>query len=290
MWERFYSHMSGRGVPYQSFDFECVDYELYQIEGIKRLLRGPEPDLVGARGRYITFLGAAQLFGRHQRRPPHVIISESLDVPCVNLCSGGAGPEYFCSERFLQIANGGVAAVLQVMSGRSIGCDEYPGGDNTLRKGTKEKIKRLKLLSEIWHESKEEAIRLTKKWQANYVASMTRLIGLIEVPTVLAWVSPRAPNEWSIDQLKESGDFGAFPHLVDEGMIRQISGHCAECVSVTRDEGVPHGFVSRFSEEKCQFLSRTESVVGKQLYSSSTAGQQLGADIQTALRDMRLGF
>jgi hypothetical protein len=120
---------------------------------------------------------------------------------------------------------------------------------------------------------------------------MTRLIGLIEVPTVLAWVSPRAPNEWSIDQLKESGDFGAFPHLVDEGMIRQISGHCAECVSVTRDEGVPHEFVSRFSEEKCPIFKPNGDLSWENsYYSSSTAGQQLGADIQTALRDMRLGF
>ena len=91
MWERFYSRLPGKGVPHQSFDFECVDYELYQIKGIKRLLRGPEPDLEHARGRYISFLGAAQLFGRHQQRPPHVLVSQALGIPCVNLAVSGAG-------------------------------------------------------------------------------------------------------------------------------------------------------------------------------------------------------
>lgn len=289
-WEKFYSHLPGRGVPYQAYDFECVDYELYRIDGVKKLLRGPEPDLGAARGRYITFLGAAQLFGRHQRRPPHVTISEALGIPCVNLSASGAGPEYFCSERILKIANGGIAVVVQVMSGRSIGCEEYPGGDKTRRKGTNEKIKRLKLLTEIWEESKDEAIRLTKKWQSNYVRTMSRLLSLIEVPTVLAWVSARTPSEWSIGRIQEVPDFGKFPHLVDESMIRQISNNCTQMVSV-RDEGLPHEFVSRFSGERCPVLKPDGSLSWEnKYYCSSLAGQRLSMEIEAALRDIRVAF
>lgn len=290
MWERFYSHVPpGKGLQYQSYDFEAVDYQLYQIKGIKRLLRGPKPDFGAVRGEYITFLGASQLFGRHQVRPTHVIVSEALGITCVNLSASGAGPEYFCAEEVLQIANGGTAVVLQVLSGRSIGCEEYPGGQRTTRKGTNQKIRRLKLLEEMWEKSRQEAIRLAKKWQTNYVSCMIRLLGLIHVPVILAWVSARAPNEWSIDTLEQANDFGIFPHLVDENMIRQISPHCAEFVSVTRDDGLPHGFVSRFSGAKCPIFKPDGSLGWENTYySSPMAGQQLGDQILAALGHMRL--
>lgn len=289
IWERFYSQLTGKGVQYQTYDFESIDYELYEIEGFKRLHRGPKPDLDAARGKYITFLGASQLFGRHQQRPPHVIISQALGITCVNLSVSGAGPEYFCSEEVLQIANGGMAVVLQVLSGRSIGCEEYPGGHNTVRKDSLEKIKRLKLLNEIWNQSRQEAIRLTRTWQINYVSSMTRLLGLIRVPSILAWVSEREPKEWSIDHMEEASDFGEFPHLVDEDMMRKITGHCAAFVSVTRDDGLPHKFVSRFSGKNCPIIKPDGGLAWKNgYYCSSKAGEELSRQILAALHDMRL--
>src|ERR1700731_3534640 len=107
IWDNFYSRLAGRAfVQYQCYDFECVDYELYAVEGINRLFRGPQPDLRQSEG-YVTFLGAAQFFGRHRRRALHTLVSEAAGIPCINLAVSGAGPEFFFAEEVLRIANGG---------------------------------------------------------------------------------------------------------------------------------------------------------------------------------------
>jgi hypothetical protein len=284
VWKTFFSRLRGRSAQYQCYDFEAVDYGLYQIAGIKKLLRGPAWDLEQARSGYFTFLGAAQFFGRHLQHAPHALVASAIGTPCINLSAGGAGPEYFLSKEMLEVANGGLAVVLQVVSGRSVGCDEYPGGDVTVRKNG-EKIKRTKLLGEIWKDSRDEAVRLTKRWQTRYVETMTHMLSQIEVPVVLVWMSARAPQDWCVDRYYDTGDTGTFPHLVDDATVRAVADKCAAFVEVSGDSGLPYHFVSRFTGEKCPALHKSGRLYWENdYYPSAAAAAEVSSKVGKVLQ------
>jgi hypothetical protein len=289
LWQHMFSKLAARFyAQYQSFDFEIVDYEMYPATGKAQLFRGPVPalnDLAG--GRYITFLGAAQLFGRYQKVGPHTLVAEQFGLAGVNLSMGGAGPEAFIRDEFVEIANGGQAAVLQVLSGRSIGCDEYPDGRRTFRAGSGDKsarIARLTILRDIWKESRPEAMRLVGKWQRRYVDVMSALVQRIRVPVIFVWVSVRPPDAWSIDRLKKKADFGLFPHLVDREMVTEISKKCGGYVEISQDAGLPYSFASRVTGEPCPRISeRGEQFWENNYYPSREAGLDISSQIVTAL-------
>jgi hypothetical protein len=290
MWREFFAPLGKRyRAQYQCYDFEVADYQLYAISQSWSLLRGPRPKSADiASGRYLTFLGAAQLFGRYQSASPAVAVADGLGLACLNLSTGGSGPESYIDEEIVKLANGGRAVVLQVLSGRSIGCDEYPGARHTRRPndpGTK--IDRLKLLGEIWSESRPEAKRLARKWQGRYVEVMSTLISRIEVPVLLAWVSTRSADDWSIDRLDAAADFGSFPQLVDCEMVREIAPQCANFVDVSHDNGLPYGFTSRFTGEKCPVLRPNGTLSWKNdYYPSAEAGAALSSKIKSALEEV----
>jgi hypothetical protein len=285
VYKNVFRHRIFNGLfSYQKYDFEVADYGEHAIFPQRRFFRGPrlsENDL--ATGMFFTIFGAAQMFGRGHVVGPHQIIRDRLGVPCVNFSMPGAGPEHFLNEDFLRFANAGRAVVVQILSGRSIGCDEYPGTQWTIYQG--EKTERLRMLRRIWARSPDEAVRLVGKWQRNYIAMMKQLISQIRVPIVLAWLSERAPSEWSIDQVRTSREFGRFPQLVDRNMVDALKADCSEIVEVVRDPGLPDGYVSRFTGQKCPRFDRWGELVWENnYYPSATAIEEVSMKISEALR------
>jgi len=290
MWTEFFAPLAKRyRAQYQCFDFEVADYDLYAIPQSWSLLRGPKPNIADiASGRYLTIFGAAQLFGRYQSVAPPSVFADALGLACLNFSAGGSGPESFMEEETVKLANGGRAVVLQVLSGRSIGCDEYPGTRMTFVPGDPPvKIDRLKLLRNIWSESREEAKRLARKWQSRYVEMMTDFLGRIEVPVVLTWISTRSADDWSADHLNDSEECGAFPQLVDGAMVRAIAPLCAEFVEVSHDAGLPYGFKSRFTGERCPVLFPSGKLCWRNdYYPSAGAGVEISSKIKNALESV----
>jgi len=287
IWDEFFSHLKTNYVcQYQCLDFEIVDYEMYRLLQRRRLLRGPAPntrDIAG--GNYVTFFGAAQLFGRYHSKAPHRRVMEEIGIPCINHSIGGAGPETFCSRQILDVANRGKAVVVQIFSGRSVGCDEYPGGRLTVRQGGASKLDRLQLLREIWGDSRHEAIRLVRKWQSRYVEIMSKLLQRIERPVVLAWISERRPDDWSPERMEYDADFGKFPQLIDRPMVEAITSLGAHFVSLSSDEGLPHSFVNRFTGETCPAFRPNGTLVWENAYYPSvSASAQISALIASALK------
>jgi Domain of unknown function (DUF6473) len=285
-WKEFFSHLTKNyGAQYQCLDFEMADYHMAPLISGRRLLRGPHPSLpVLDSGDYVTILGAAQLFGRFQAIAPHERVAAELGVACLNHSIGGAGPESFLRRDIVDVANRGKAVVLQILSGRSIGCDEYPGARLTTRPGSERKVDRLKLLREIWQESRDEAARLISKWQIRYVDTMRQLLEQLEVPVVLVWVSDRAPEDWSVSSVEHAPDFGRFPQLVDRAMVDTVVGDCADLVLLTKDEGLPHGFSNRFTGQPCPvFRPDGTQVAENNYYPSPQASQEMSSAIATAL-------
>ena len=287
MWKEFFGPLAKRyRAQYQCYDFEVADYQLYAIPQSWSLIRGPKPRISDiASGRYVTFFGAAQLFGRYHSVSPPAVVAEAVGLACLNMSAGGSGPESFIEDEIINLANGGKAVVVQILSGRSIGCDEYPGTRRTFRSENESvKIDRLKLLGEIWSESPQEAKRLARKWQRRYVEVMTAFLARIRVPVVLAWISTRAADAWSVDNLDTSANFGPFPQLVDGQMVRELVPGCAEFVEVSSDEGLPYGFTSRFTGERCPVMRPNGKLQwNNDYYPSASAGVEISTRLKYAL-------
>ncbi|HEY3638806.1 MAG TPA: DUF6473 family protein [Rhizomicrobium sp.] len=287
LWKKIFSKLrAGYVTQYQCRDFEIVDYKMYPLLQGSPLFRGPQPEAVDlAAGRYITVMGAAQLFGRFQQTGPHTAIGNALGLSAINLSLGGAGPETFSRYKFLKVANGGQAAILQILSGRSIGCDEYPGGRRTVRPGGTRKVARLTVLKEIWDQSPAEAKRLVAKWQARYVKTMLGLIRRIKVPVILTWISSRTPDSWSIERMNKDKDFGDFPHLVERRMLDKIAAKTAGLIEVSHDPGLPHGFNSYLTGRKCPRVMKNGSLCwDNEYYPSKEASEAMVSQIVEALK------
>jgi hypothetical protein len=117
-----------------------------------------------------------------------------------------------------------------------------------------EKVDRLKLLRDIWSDSRAEAAQLARKWQRLYVKAMTNLIMRLNVPVILAWISQRAPHGWSIEDFEKTGEAGAFPQLVDAAMVDELRARCGAFVEVSDDPDIPYGFMSRFTGKRCPVI------------------------------------
>jgi hypothetical protein len=96
---------------------------------------------------------------------------------------------------------------------------------------------------------------LVAETRETWIASYRRLLSLIQVPTLLLWLSVREPgyveNYDSVDEL-----FGDFPHLVNEEMVETVSSDCdayVECVSV---RGRPQQLRNRFTGRPTRVVVR----------------------------------
>jgi hypothetical protein len=271
VFDRFFRPLDkGYLAQYQSYDFEICDYGMFAFRAGGRLFRGPRPAVADlAAGHYITLLGAAQLFGRFHARPFHVQLAEQTGMPVLNLSVGGAGPESFLAPPVIAAANRGRAVILQILSGRSIGCDEYPGQRLTARAGSGDRpMDRIALLKRIHATDPAEAMRLVRKWQGLYVARMIQLIEALRVPVHLVWMSSRQPGDW---RLGETADFGAFPQLVEEPMLAALAAKTGSCVTLDPDPAPVLHPVSRLNGERCPFFLPDGTLGWEQKYYPSMA-------------------
>jgi hypothetical protein len=150
------------------------------------------------------------------------LLGEAIDLPVLNLSRGGAGPDVFLDNNLIRFAQGARFVILQVMSGRSIGCPEYPGGRRVIGSDGK-KVKRKMVLQDLWHENPKKAIKYVKRWNASYLETYRQLQELITVPTMLLWISSRAPADWKPQNLREELTWGDFPQLVGPKLYNDVS-------------------------------------------------------------------
>ena len=245
----------GYRVQYQSLDFEVCDYRMFCFSQSRMLFRGPRPaveHLTG--GKYLTIFGAAQLFGRFHANPFHMMVQQELGLPVLNLSVGGAGPEFFLKEEFMGAANRGRGVVLQILSGRSIGCEEYPGGRVTARTGSEDPRRdRIALLKSICLQDRQEAARLIDRWRVNYLDAMSRLIRSIRVPVFLVWISSRRPSDWSAELSRNAPAFGSFPQLVSKEMVDALSSIATSYTELSPDPCPTFPLMSRLTGMPCPF-------------------------------------
>lgn len=242
---------------YQAPDWWVADYQLYTppdlprelLPGLPLRLRGPAPGELRPGG-YIACVGAAQTFGRFCNEPFPALLSKDLGIPTVNLGFGGAGPQLFPRHpELIRLMNESALVVLQVMSARNEDNSLFEGGGSGSLKARSTGERTLAEWAYIGLlASGDQALvkTIVAETRETWIASYKRLLSLIEVPTLLLWLSIREPsyteNYSSVDDL-----FSDFPHLVNQEMVQAVRSDCdgyAECVSA---RGRPQRLRSRFT-------------------------------------------
>lgn len=254
LWNTCFSKLYQSIPSYQFQDFEIVDYDLKILEDVG-FIRGPGLERADLEtGRYICMLGAAQFFGRFHKKSLHTMLAERWEMPVLNLAAGGAGPGLYIDPQYRPYLLGAKLTLVQVLSGRSIGCDEYPGGIKTRRKSG-EPILREKLLREFIENDREEYMRLVRKWSDLYCDYYKRLAALLPGRKILVWMSERVPEGWSLEKGIESGYLGRFPQMVTRTMVERIAGCFDAYVECVDRMPAPMTFRSRATGMPCPFMT-----------------------------------
>ena len=226
-------------MGYQERDRRIVDYEMYELHGVKPYPGGGRfrgPPVTGRD--YIACVGAAQTFGCFCADPYPALLHHQLGLETLNLGYGGAGPTFHASNpRLLGYINNARLVILQVLSARSQSNSLFHTVDHS-RKGTR-LADGLRMTSEqFWQalmESEPGRVRdVVAETRANYIRDMTTLLQSITPPKILFWFSQRDPDYHETYGSSLWELFGRFPQLVTKSMVDAIKLHSdayAECVS-----------------------------------------------------------
>lgn len=287
LWNAVFGPLYRARANYQFQDFELVDYGLDTVPGMSSLIRGPVPSPeILARGDYICVLGAAQLFGRFSKHSFAQELETAYGLPVLNLSQGGAGPEAFLGPACLDHIRRARLVIVQVLSGRSAGCEKYPGGMYTKFDGVS--MAREHALKLILQRSSSEYRETVHRWSRTYTDAYRRLSEAIDGHSILVWVSSRKPREWSIESGERTGNFGPFPHLVGDDVLAEIRELFDGYAEVTY-EPEEYGFRSRISEQPAPFMT----IEGKPKWETSyypppRVQSDLSAALMSEIRDKSL--
>ncbi|HEX3664262.1 MAG TPA: DUF6473 family protein [Rhizomicrobium sp.] len=273
-------------LQYQRSDFEIVDYCGFEISEKMPLFRGPKPsDEILAKGDYFCVMGAAQTYGRLVVKPWPNRLSKKIGLPVLNLGRGGVGPQYFENDRLLKLASGARFVVLQAMSGRSVGCSEYPGGRIVF--DGNEAVNRLTILRNIWDKDREKAKELVLRWNESYFKLYERLRDLIGRPTILLWVSCRAPDDWSPETLltSEDMDTGDFPQLVGRELYNKVAEIFPANLEYINSDNVEFPR-SRVTGQRCPHLGSNDTKDKVQYYLSSESHRQVALELVPLAKEL----
>ena len=209
---------------YLEVDNEFIDYKLWSLTGLDDiLLRGPKPKKDLTKDNYISFIGAAQTFGRYVEDPYPFLLANMLEKEILNLGVGGCGPEFFYqNDRIMDKINDSKFAVIQIMSGRSVSTSRYKTkGGNRFAQMTKDNkiISIEEYLNEIIAKKNyREASQILFDIRASYVKHYIKLLKKIEVPKILFWCSHRNPS-YELRLNNYINFSGGFPQFINGDIV-----------------------------------------------------------------------
>jgi hypothetical protein len=270
---------------YQERDHEIIDYELYLLPGAGHPIRGPEPKTL-APGEYFSCVGAAQTFGCFCEKPYPALLADSIGLSPLNLGFAGAGPRFFLERQpLLDYINRGRFAVVQVMSARSEDNSFFDTGgrEYLTRRSDSERLgaePAYRTLMET--ESQERVEEVVEETRANWIESYTRLLGLIQVPTILFWFSERSPD-YQENYVDVWGLFGKFPFMVNRTMVESVTPLANDYVECISSRGLPQPLISRFTGEPVSFMHRADLGGGWDAVNAYYPSPEMQADAFDAL-------
>ena len=271
--------------PYQGPDRQVIDYQHYKLG--RSAFRGPPPPDPRQPNK-VSFLGAAQTFGRFVRVPFPNILGSLYGIDILNLGHAGAGPSFYLDQpRLLRLASNSRAAVIQVMSGRSVSNSLFSSSGRNILTRRSDGEKMLAAQAYTWimeTRTEKETLAIVKEAQDRWVHEMSTLADSISAPKILFWFSVR-----SQDFTPKVGTFasllGNFPQLVTRDMIEQVMTKFETFVECTTERGLPQTLTHRVTGRLVRVSYMGRRVSSKNSYYPSP---QMHLDAAHAL-EMPLG-
>ena len=226
---------------YQTLDGPHFDYGMRPVPGIGvHTFRGPIPDLSRP---YFAVFGGAQAMGRFVHRPFAHSLSEALELPCLNLAIGGAGPRFALRPEVLPLLQRARFVVVQAPSGRSATCSLFDNTTTGRNSGrcvrTGRHLKAETFLDELFRRRDRTLLeRFVTETRADYTRSMQLLGRALAGRGVLLWMSVREPD-YRIDWSRPEGVLGPYPQLVCGATFDACAAAFAHRVDSACDEGLP---------------------------------------------------
>lgn len=249
-------NISHKNKPYyQDQALGLVNYQYFQAPGGTLYFRGPVPPSL-EKNEFFVCIGAAQTFGRFCETPFSEIISDRLDIPCLNLGYAGAGLSFYLMNDYLiDLINKARFVVVQVMSGRSESNSRYLSltGRNILtRVSNKTTLMDTEAYEEILRSNSFDLIReIVQQTKYSWLRNTTSLLERITIPKCLFWFSVRSPQyQMNFNNVKSL--LGEFPHLIDTSLInavKPLANGYVECVS---NRGLPQKLYAKNNNDKVE--------------------------------------
>lgn len=265
------------GSGYQQRDQEIVDYQLWKFSTPQSdfLLRGSRPQKL-KQGQYIAHLGAAFTFGRFVSHPYPFLLSEALNLEALNLGFAGIGPSFFNDPQhsgLMDWVNRSKLATILVFSGRSQATSRFPttrySQEQYILENGKVVPADFAYQQVLNQESPETLALLIQEARSRYLEEFSRLLDQITVPKILVWLSKRKPDYQESSQSLFKL-FSNFPHLVNRGMIDQLSAQCDASVEYSGTDGLPQPLISRWTGEATSIIRPRDYLQGKIQLANST--------------------
>lgn len=266
------------GYGYQKRDYEIVDYQLWQMDGIQHPFRGPKPASL-EKNEYFACLGAAQTFGCFCEKPFPTLLSEKLSFDVLNIGHAGAGPLFFIKrKKYIQLVNNARFAVIQVMSGRSEGNSVFEslhGRRQIIRKNDGKLMIADKAYKELIETTDEKRIKeIIDETRENYVNHFIELLEAIKVPKILFWFSERPP-----DYIEEFTDyktlFGKYPQFVNREMIAKLKLFADYYIESISSEGLPQPLFNRFTGNRVGFKGNDNTDAKAEMFNTYYPSPQM---------------
>jgi Domain of unknown function (DUF6473) len=273
------------GQGYQDRDYEIVDYQLYNLEGIPRPFRGPKPKSIDKEN-FLTCVGAAQTFGCYCENPYPMALQKELGLPTLNFGVAGAGPSFFTTRpAFMKRINEAKFAIIQIMSGRSESNSlfESKGGEMLLRHSDNKTLGAAPAYRELLATKDygliyEILLETRRNWVRNYI----KLLNDIKIPKILFWFSVRS-LDYTLDFNDVHKFFGEFPQFVTSEMVEILKKYSDEYVECVSNRGLPQPLFSRFTGKPFSITKRKDLGGGKKTHNDYYPSPEMHEDATALL-------
>jgi hypothetical protein len=260
--------------PYEFRDREIIDYDIRELkhEGWSFKVRGPLPEKF-AKGQYGVCIGAAQTFGCYVEKPFPEMLAEKIGFPMLNLGKDGASPKTFSQdENLMNYINNAKFVVLQIMAARGYGNSlvKMAATQRTvINRADNQELDAFDFYQKLFsRHDPDEVKKVVDETRENWIQDTKKLLSLIKVPTVLLWFSQRKPayleryhrisqlleaikNPLQPEKFTQVGQlFGAYPQLINQGMIEQIKPLATHYIECATSRGWPQMLYSKIKGER----------------------------------------
>lgn len=227
-------------MTYENLGQGALDYFPCRYGNSKLLFRGPRKKMAGE---YIAMIGGTETYGKFIEKPFPTLVSEAMEMECVNFGCVTAGVDVFANEtQVIDACSKARVTVVQAIGAQNMSNRFYAvhprRNDRFLRASTLMKTIFREvdftdfsftkhLLTTLQTLSEERFSIVRDELKEAWIARMKLMLDKIEGKTVLLWFADRAPED-----VAAKDGLGREPIFVDRRMIEEIRPYVTEVVEV----------------------------------------------------------